>query len=186
LLTKKYYFCDNGSYVWCGDKILTNIYLLSNNMKKGFTLIELLVVIAIISPLSSVILASLNTARAKGRDAKRLADFKQLQSALELYYDDNNSYPGTDGQWMDIDGCDPLYDDMSTYVTPTYISSVASDPIAGNCNKWYQKNPNPATNGEGYKLIFIPEQASLLTQDQDCYLIVPEYYCLGINPTPNP
>lgn len=34
-------------------------------MKKGFTLIELIVVILIISILSSVILASLNSARAK-------------------------------------------------------------------------------------------------------------------------
>lgn len=61
--------------------------------KRGFTLIELLVVIAIIGILSSVVLASLNSARKKGRDARRVADIKQLQLALELYYDTNNSYP---------------------------------------------------------------------------------------------
>ena len=61
--------------------------------KKGFTLIELLVVIAIIGILSSVVLASLNSARIKARDAKRISDIKQLQLALEMYYDDNSHYP---------------------------------------------------------------------------------------------
>ena len=58
---------------------------------RGFTLIELLVVIAIIGILSSVVLASLNSARQKGRDAKRISDVKQLQLALELYYDANRT-----------------------------------------------------------------------------------------------
>ncbi len=60
---------------------------------KGFTLIELLVVIAIIGILSSVVLASLNSARTKARDARRVADLKQVQVALELYYDANSAYP---------------------------------------------------------------------------------------------
>ncbi len=59
----------------------------------GFTLIELLVVIAIIGILSSVVLASLNSARLKARDARRVADLKQIQIALELYYDANGKYP---------------------------------------------------------------------------------------------
>ena len=58
-----------------------------NKTKKGFTLIELLVVIAIIGVLASIVLASLNTARQKSRDARRITDMKQIQLALELYYD---------------------------------------------------------------------------------------------------
>ena len=63
------------------------------NRKGGFTLIELLVVIAIIGILSSVVLASLSTARQKSRDAKRVADLGQIQLALELQFDASSTYP---------------------------------------------------------------------------------------------
>jgi len=62
---------------------------------RGFTLIELLVVIAIIGLLSSLSVIALNSARAKSRDAKRISDVKQLQTALELYFNDYNLYPTT-------------------------------------------------------------------------------------------
>lgn len=61
--------------------------------KKGFTLIELLVVIAIIGLLSTLAVVALSSAREKARDSKRLSDLKQIQTALELYYTDNNAYP---------------------------------------------------------------------------------------------
>ncbi|MCX6703124.1 MAG: type II secretion system protein [Candidatus Zambryskibacteria bacterium] len=58
--------------------------------KKGFTLIELLVVIAIIGILSSVVLASLNTARAKGANAAVKSNLNNLRAQTEIVYDDNN------------------------------------------------------------------------------------------------
>lgn len=62
--------------------------------QRGFTLIELLVVIAIIGILSSVVVASLNSARQKARDARRVDDIKQVQLALDLYFDANaGKYP---------------------------------------------------------------------------------------------
>ena len=79
---------------------------------RGFTLIELLVVIAIIGILSSVVLASLNTARQKGRDARRISDLKQLQLALELNYDSSQTYPLA----------------LSTLATNGFISTVPVDP----------------------------------------------------------
>lgn len=80
---------------------------------KGFTLIELLVVIAIIGILSSVVLASLNSARQKSRDAKRISDIKQLQLALEFSYDANGEYP------------DAI--NIASLVTPGYIATIPTD-----------------------------------------------------------
>ncbi len=67
--------------------------------KRGFTLIELLVVIAIIGVLSSVVLVSVNKARIKANDTHRVSDLKQVQTALELYYDKHTAYPTTSGAW---------------------------------------------------------------------------------------
>ena len=64
------------------------------SLKRGFTLIELLVVIAIIGILSSVVLASLNTARGKGADAAAKSDVDSMRAQAELVYDNAtpNSY----------------------------------------------------------------------------------------------
>ncbi len=80
---------------------------------RGFTLIELLVVIAIIGILSSIVLASLNTARLKSRDARRVADLKQVQLAMQLYYDANSAYPTS----------------TLSVLTPTYIATIPTDPV---------------------------------------------------------
>lgn len=91
---------------------------------RGFTLIELLVVIAIIGILSSVVLASLNSARVKGRDARRISDVKQMQLALELYYDTNQSYPAGSGAASTT---------LTALTTSNYISSIPADPTnSGN------------------------------------------------------
>lgn len=72
--------------------------------ERGFTLIELLVVIAIIGLLSSVVLASLNTARAKGRDAAIKAAVTQLVSTMELNYQEYGSYCQLQYGWITASG----------------------------------------------------------------------------------
>jgi len=105
--------------------------------KKGFTLIELLVVIAIIGLLSTLAVVALGSAREKARDSKRLSDLKQIQTALELYYTDNNAYPieaaavalgKTNYVCLDEDGFGLTCDAGGT----TYMGLVPTDPQTGD------------------------------------------------------
>jgi len=106
---------------------------MTSSRKFGFTLIELLVVVAIISLLSSVVLTSLNSARAKARDAQRLSDLREVQKAVELYYFDNFSYPSTSNAWH---GTCSTYGSYGTsgsggYIpnlAPTYMPVFPTDP----------------------------------------------------------
>ncbi|MFA7365335.1 MAG: FISUMP domain-containing protein [Patescibacteria group bacterium] len=63
--------------------------------QSAFTLIELLVVIAIIGILATLAIVALQQARQNARDAKRVADVKQMSTALELFFNDNQAYPTT-------------------------------------------------------------------------------------------
>jgi len=76
--------------------------------KLGFTLIELLVVIAILGILATITLANFSTSQAKGRDAQRKSDLKQISLALEAYNTDHGAYPlsGTVGNVGKIMSCD--------------------------------------------------------------------------------
>jgi prepilin-type N-terminal cleavage/methylation domain-containing protein len=94
--------------------------------KKGFTLIELLVVIAIIGLLSTLSILALNQARARARDAKRISDVRQFQTAVELYYNDLNSYP------LDASATAGL---PITANGNTYLAAVPTppQPVDGTC-----------------------------------------------------
>lgn len=105
--------------------------------QKGFTLIELLVVIAIIGILSSVVLASLNSARMKARDARRIADLKQIQLALQMYYDKYNQYP-PGGFWQNSKDSPGNW--IPQLVTEGFLPSLPNDPINNACCPWSTGN----------------------------------------------
>lgn len=102
--------------------------------RKGFTLIELLVVIAIIGLLSTLAVVALGSARTKARDAKRLSDLKQVQTALEMYYTDQNAYPAGSGIVLGTTSyaCLNASGFTTTGCTSPYMGTVPTDPKDGS------------------------------------------------------
>ena len=101
--------------------VQVNLKNMKRQTNKGFTLIELLVVIAIIGVLASVVLVSLNSSRMKSRNARRVADIRQIMTALELFYNDNYRYPSaTSGVPTAADGSPAWNTFMKTWpLNPT-------------------------------------------------------------------
>lgn len=97
---------------------------------QGFTLIELLVTISIIGLLSSIVLASLSTARNKAYDAKRLSDMVNIRTALEIYRSSNNAYPVTGVAWLSqCTGWGGIAaNNVIPGLVPTYLPSMSADP----------------------------------------------------------
>ena len=130
-------------------------------LREGFTLIELLVVISIIGLLASIVLVSLNTARSKSRDARRVADVRQIMNALELFYNDNSGYPAATAAGACVPataantcptGGSPAFSTyLATYPTaPTPVDGTCTATITGtNAYNYAQTG-----SGTGYTVAF--------------------------------
>jgi len=80
----------------------------------GFTIVELLVVIVVIAILVALTLPNLFGLQRRARDDDRKNDLKNVQSALETYYSDNQAYPPA-----------------TSALTPDYMDAVPEDPQGG-------------------------------------------------------
>ena len=126
-------------------KVIKYIILLKFNMivqnkinKKAFTLVELLVVIAVIAIIATLAVIALQQARSRARDSKRIADVKQVQTALELFFNEQGRYPTVD-EW-----------NSGSLITSTSQILMQDIPVApypadGSCdsttnNFYYQPN----------------------------------------------
>ncbi|MCL5407505.1 MAG: prepilin-type N-terminal cleavage/methylation domain-containing protein [Patescibacteria group bacterium] len=121
-------------------------------MKKGFTLIELLVVMFIIGLLASLVIVNVNNSRKTARDAKRIANLRSLQGALEQYNDKNGSYPISSGN-------------VGVKVSGVLLSPGVS--WGGLCRTYNQSNPPGLTSSgsTGWIPNLAPDFISVLPQD---------------------
>lgn len=117
---------------------------------RGFTLIELLVVISIIGMLSSVVLSSVNTARAKSRDARRLSDIHQIQIALTNYYADNGIFPPESTSNAGSTGriCNGCTGGINAVLQANGLPNLPSDPLNNNTTYYYYYDGQQGCGGQ--------------------------------------
>lgn len=129
-----------------------------NQKRTGFTLIELLIVIAVIGILASgvVVLIDPPSIFARARDTQRKNDLKQIQTALQLYYQDNGRYPVSNppgfccGSWVYSTGSQPWIPGLTT----NYIKKVPVDPINAGYGPWDGGNLYAySSDGTHYNLV---------------------------------
>ena len=108
------------------------------SFSQGFTFIEFLVVIGIVGILASVVLITMNSIQANGRDAKRILELTQFKSILEFYNSDNNSYPLSTPEYE-------IPDALWGELWPGYTPIVPEDPLSSQTYAYI-------SDGTGYQI----------------------------------
>ena len=113
--------------------------------QEGFTLLELLIVIVIIGILAVLIIPNLVSGPQRARDSQRKSDLRNIKTALETYYNDNNSYPTAGGASCTPNASGCLGTVLTGGSTP-YMKTVPNDPKGGQN---YTYTPSPASCAAG-------------------------------------
>ncbi len=121
-----------------------------SKLLSGFTLIELLIVIAIMGILVALLLPNLASARERARDSRRKTDLSNLQTALRLYYSDNQSFP-------DTTTLTSLWGSALASTDTTYMAVLPRDPSSA---PGAQINYGYNSNGETYIIVASLENLS--------------------------
>lgn len=139
--------------------------------KNAFSLIELLVVISIMAILAGIGYISFRTARATARDGRRLADLKNIQTAVETYAADNNGRIPCAGSPMSYKSTNENYrwDTLSELLKEYYSAAyLPVDPQTGSTTYYYEYKCNE--NDQIYALRAKMERnAEISTDDHGCF-----------------
>jgi prepilin-type N-terminal cleavage/methylation domain-containing protein len=148
------------------------------NSRRGFTLIEVLVVVSVIALMMTFLFLGFNDGRGQSRDAKRQADLRNLQTAVQAYRSEHGRYPAGcngAGNWSgELGGAWDCGDGTNQYIVghepginfaPRYIRSIPSDPKRVDANSGYAY----LTNAEGtvYKLVVFRSVEEFSAIDSD-------------------
>jgi type II secretory pathway pseudopilin PulG len=139
-------------------------------MKKAlpaFTLIELVVVVAIVGFIVSIILAGLTSAQLDARDKRRIADVRQLENALQLYYTRYNTYP------TEVSGANGNVSTNTIFQTvmAPFLSGFPSDPTGpGNATYYYYYDGKHNCGGKEYAVIFARQMDKAANVNYDIFL----------------
>lgn len=127
-----------------------------NNHHKGFTLIELMVTMGIIAVLAGMAVFNFNQSRVRARDVQRKSDLSQLQKALEVYKNDNRSYP--------LATLVPLEVPQQSLLTGEYIKFLFHDPREA---EWMAYKYSVGADRKTYYLMSCLENVADLTKTTD-------------------
>jgi len=94
----------------------------------GFSITELMVATSIIGLIATMASANFDNALQSARDAQRKANIHQVQTALNIYYDDRGKYPVTLSDLPTTDGWLVMKSDLENNDPKPYMPEVPHDP----------------------------------------------------------
>ncbi len=122
--------------------------------QSGFTLIELMVVVSIVGFLATIISAGLDRSRTKALDTRRINDVFAIQKAVEIYFNEQGSYPEGSGLVMGSANATCFSITGFYGVCPggeqVYMGVVPSNPGPGGADYVYTRS----ASGVDYTLTF--------------------------------
>ncbi|MFH1522227.1 MAG: prepilin-type N-terminal cleavage/methylation domain-containing protein [Patescibacteria group bacterium] len=119
--------------------------------KKGFSLTELMVAVSIIGSIATFASAQIDDIIPSARDAQRKGNIRQVQTALNLYYDDNLEYPVSSTSEPSTEGWSEIRAILENEIN-TYMPEVPSDPL--NTDQYVFKY---WSDGQVFKLVYETE-----------------------------
>ncbi len=134
--------------------------------KSGFTVVELIIVIVIIAILATITIVAYRGIQERARDDRRKTDIANITKALEIYYDDNGSYPDPNAtvstagaSWYSSNDASwaGFVADLTGIAKPAVDPRNNDDPLASGAHygyAYYTGSYCGATNAQWYLLVY--------------------------------